>query len=62
MADKTIGKMIPLSILRKHKINKAHVKKLTVTDCKNIQKAVMDANRDARGDPGCGVCCTVPPP
>jgi hypothetical protein len=58
MPEKSVGKIIPLALLKKHKINKIHIKKLTVTECKNLKKAV-DENEQA-GGPGCGVCCTVP--
>ena len=59
MAEPTVGKSIPVKLLRKHKINKLHIKKLTVAQLKNLEKVVIE-NSKTTGEPGCGVCCTTP--
>jgi hypothetical protein len=46
-------------MLKKHKINKLHIKKLTVTECKGLEKAVKEHGKDT-GGVGCGICCTTP--
>lgn len=57
MAEPNVGKAIPVKFLKKHKVNKLHIKKLTVADCKGLEKAVKEADI---GGVGCGVCCTTP--
>jgi hypothetical protein len=55
---KTVGNALSLAELRKFKINKQHIKKLTVTELNNLKKAV-EAHPKSEGG-GCQVCCCTP--
>ena len=58
MATKTVGNILSLAELKKFKINKQHIKKLTVTECTNLKKATQA--HIAENGLSCQVCCCTP--
>lgn len=58
MAVKTIGNILSLKELKRFKINKAHIRKLSVTECSNLKKAT-DAHKEATGEVFSVCCCST---